>query len=137
MKLISNPINGWCNFDIVNFHGTPSYLTDVPVDILNAFIQYHKTGMGMAWFNEEGTEFTLVLTPYSFFVIEERDEPKLYDFSFKVDIKNLEKDLLHELKNNIDEWAKFFSYVDDSAVKKHKNEINKKILELEEILSTS
>lgn len=38
--MISNPKHGWSNFDLRVFHGTPSYLTDVPVDLLNAFIQY-------------------------------------------------------------------------------------------------
>ena len=79
--MISNPKYGWCNFDLKVFHGTPSYLTDVPVDLLNAFIQYHTTGTGIAWFDEEGTEFTLVITPYSLFIIEEKNEPVLYDFS--------------------------------------------------------
>ena len=134
MKLISNPSNGWCNFDVVNFHGTPSYLTDAPIDTLNAFIEYHKTGMGMAWYDEEGTEFTLVLTPYSFFIIEEKDEAKLYDFTFKIDIETLEKDLIKELKEYIDEWSKFIPCPSKSEVEEHKNEINKKISELEEVM---
>lgn len=29
-------------------------------------------GQGMAWFNEEGAEFTLVINPYSLFIIEEK-----------------------------------------------------------------
>lgn len=65
--MISNPKHGWSNFDLKAFHGTPSYLTDVPVDLLNAFIQYHTTGTGIAWFDEEGTEFTLVITPYAIY----------------------------------------------------------------------
>ena len=51
--MISNPKHGWSNFDLKVFHGTSSYLTDVPVDLLNAFIQYHTTGTGIAWFDEE------------------------------------------------------------------------------------
>ena len=70
--MISNPKHGWSNFDLKTFHGTPSYLTDVPVDLLNAFIQYHLTGTGVAWFDEEGAEFTLVITPHSLFIIEEK-----------------------------------------------------------------
>ena len=49
--------------------GIQLYLTDVPVDLLNAFIQYHETGAGAVWFDEEGTEFTLVITPYALFII--------------------------------------------------------------------
>ena len=63
--MISNPKHGWCNFKLGTFEGTPSYLTDVPIDILTAFIDYHNKGCGVIWFDEEGTEFTLVITPYS------------------------------------------------------------------------
>ena len=67
--MITNPEYGWCNFELGNFKGTPSYLTDVPVDLLEAFIEYHTKGMGAAWFDDEGAEFTLVITPYSLFII--------------------------------------------------------------------
>lgn len=89
--MISNPKHGWCNFELRTFEGIPSYLTDVPVDLLEAFIDLHTKGTGIAWFDEEGTEFTLVLTPYSLFIIEEKDRPVLHDFS-EMKIENLEKE---------------------------------------------
>ena len=36
--MLSNPKAGWCELKIGNFKGTPSYLTDVPIDMLTAFI---------------------------------------------------------------------------------------------------
>ena len=30
--MITNPKYGWCNFELGNFKGTPSCLTDVPVE---------------------------------------------------------------------------------------------------------
>lgn len=53
--MISNPKHGWCNFDLGTFHGTPSYTANVPMNLLDAFIQYHTTGTGIAWLDEEGT----------------------------------------------------------------------------------
>ena len=35
--MISDPKYGWCNFKLGDFKGTPSYLTDVPIDVLDAF----------------------------------------------------------------------------------------------------
>jgi len=32
--VISNPKSGWCDFYLGDFEGHPSYLTDVPVDLL-------------------------------------------------------------------------------------------------------
>ena len=105
--MISNPKNGWCNFDLKSFHGTPSYLTNVPIDLLDAFIQYHSTGTGIAWFDEEGTMFTLVITPYSLFIIEEKDKPILHDFSNMIEIENLEKELISDIEKNLTEWSNF------------------------------
>ena len=124
--MISNPKHGWSNFDLKTFHGTPSYLTDVPVDLLNAFIQYHTTGTGIAWFDEEGTEFTLVITPYSLFVIEEKEEPVLHDFS-EINIDNLEKELIEDIEKDLIGWSEFITSDDREEVIMHRDEIRNKI----------
>ena len=130
--MISNPKHGWSNFDLRVFHGTPSYLTDVPVDLLNAFIQYHTTGTGIAWFDEEGTEFTLVITPYSLFVIEEKDKPILHDFS-EIKINNLEKELIEDIEKDLIGWSEFITRDDREEVIMHRDEIRNKIAILKEL----
>lgn len=130
--MISNPKYGWCDFDLKSFHGSPSYLTDIPVDLLNAFIQYHTTGTGMAWFDEEGTEFTLVITPYSLFVIEEKDEPVLHDFS-EINIGNLEKELIEDIEKDLTGWSEFITDDDREEVITHRDEIRNKIAMLKEL----
>lgn len=130
--MISNPDCGWCDFDLKTFHGTPSYLTDVPVDLLNAFIQYHTTGTGAAWFDEEGTEFTLVITPYSLFIIEEKDEPILHDFS-EMNIDNLEKELIEDIEKDLISWSEFITGDDREEVIVYRDEIRKKIVMLKEL----
>ena len=132
--MISNPKHGWSNFDLKTFHGTPSYLTDVPVDLLNAFIQYHTTGTGIAWFDEEGTEFTLVITPYSLFVIEEKDKPVLHDFS-EINIDNLEKELIEDIEKDLIGWSEFITSDDREEVIMHRDEIRNKIAMLKKIIS--
>ena len=132
--MISNPKHGWSNFDLKVFHGTPSYLTDVPVDLLNAFIQYHTTGTGIAWFDEEGTEFTLVITPYSLFVIEEKDEPVLHNFS-EINIDNLEKELIEDIEKDLIGWSEFITSDDREEVIMHRDEIRNKITMLKELTS--
>lgn len=132
--MISNPKHGWSNFDLKAFHGTPSYLTDVPVDLLNAFIQYHTTGTGMAWFDEEGTEFTFVITPYSLFVIEEKDKPVLHDFS-EMKINNLEKELIEDIEKDLIGWSEFITSDDREEVIMHRDEIRNKIAMLKELTS--
>lgn len=130
--MISNPKHGWSNFDLKAFHGTPSYLTDVPVDLLNAFIQYHTTGIGIAWFDEEGTEFTLVITPYSLFVIEEKDKPVLHDFS-EINIDNLEKEFIEDIEKDLIGWSEFITSDDKEEVIIHGDEIRNKIAMLKKL----
>lgn len=130
--MISNPKHGWSNFDLKVFHGTPSYLTDVPVDLLNAFIQYHTTGTGVAWFDEEGTWFTLVISPYSLFVIEEKDEPVLHNFS-EINIDNLEKEVIEDIEKDLIGWSEFITSDDREEVIMHRDEIRNKIAMLKEL----
>lgn len=132
--MISNPKYGWCDFDLKSFHGSPSYLTDVPVDLLNVFIQYRSTGTGIAWFDEEGTEFTLVITPYSLFIIEEKDEPVLHDFS-EMNIDNLEKELIEDIEKDLTGWSEFITTGDIDEVIMHRDETRNKITMLKELTS--
>lgn len=124
--MISNPKHGWCNFKIETFEGTPSYLTDVPIDLLTAFIDYHTKGCGAAWFDEEGTEFSLVITPYSLFIIEEKDKPILYDFS-EMRIEDIEKELIEDIENDMYGWINFTTDNDLEEVKEHETEIRQKL----------
>ena len=125
--MIGNPKHGWCDFDLGDFHGCPSYLTDVPVDLLQAFIDLHTRGSGIAWFDEEGTEFSLVLTPYSLFIVEEKVEPVLHDYS-EIIISNLEKELIDDIKHNLGAWASFYCSLDNDE------EFQQKTLEIQRLI---
>lgn len=128
-NMISNPKHGWCDFILGDFYGSPSYLTDVPNDLLDAFISYHANGYGIAWFDEEGTEFTLVITPYSIFIIEEKDKPILYDFS-EVNVEDLEKELIEDIEKNLEGWSEFSTDDDEEEITEHLSEIERKIMML-------
>ena len=131
--MITNPKYGCCNFELGNFKGTPSCLTDVPVDLLEAFIEYHTKGMGAAWFDEEGAEFTLVITPYSLFIIEEKDKPVLHDFS-EMQIDKLEKELIDDIEKDLDGWSEFIISEDREEILAHRDEIIRKIDVLKEMI---
>ena len=133
--MIAYPKHGWCNFTLGTFEGVPSYLTDVPVDLLSAFIDYHTQGYGMAWFDEEGTEFTLVINPYSLFIIEEReDKAVLYDFS-DMKVEDIEKELIADLEKDLDGWSREFVINDDEEeIEIHRDEIRQKIAILKKFI---
>ena len=137
--MISNPKHGWCDFILSNekdnlFVGTPSYVTNVPVDLLQAFLDYKIKGKGIAWFNEEGTEFTLVLNPYSMFIITENEHTELIDFS-EVNIDNLVKELIQDIESDLIEWSMFYcSCYDEEEIKANREHIRNLICQLKEYL---
>lgn len=137
--MISNPKHGWCNFKIEDdnnnvFFGAPSYITNVPVDLLQAFLDYKIKGQGMAWFDEEGTWFTLVLNPYSIFIIAENEYCKssLYDFS-ELNIDNLIKELIQDIESDLVEWSMFYCDCDkEEEIKANREYIRNLICQLKE-----
>lgn len=126
--MLINPKYGWCEFNIEDFTGTPSYLTDVPIDTLQAFIDLFKKGSGCVYFDEEGTSFTLVLTPYSVFIIsEQEEEPKI--IVVDKNVFELAEELVHDIEQNIQGWT-YFITIDENDDANHKEEILQLISEL-------
>ena len=134
--MISNPKHGWCNFKLGNFQGSPSYLTDVPVDLLDAFIDYYTKGYGVAVFDEEGSYFTLLLTRYNWgiFIIEETNDSILYDFS-DMNSDNLAKELISDIENDLTGWVvEFVVDYDQEEITQHRNEIRQRIAKLKTLI---
>ena len=127
--MISDPKHGWCIFDLMDFRGIPSYLTDVPVVLLEAFIDLFTKGQGMACFDEEETKFTLVLTPYSMFIIEEKDKPGLHDCS-EINPRELAKELIEDIKKDMYGWSWFIPSNDSEEIQIHRDNIRRLIIEL-------
>lgn len=84
----------------------------------------------MAFFDEEGTEFTLILNPSGMFIIEEKEIPVLHDY-YAVDIDPLIEELISDLRTDLDGWAEFIPADSPEEIKVHKDEIMRKINILE------
>ena len=126
--MISNPKNGWCNFKLCDFEGTPSYITDVPIDLLDAFIDYYTRGYGLAYFDEEGSEFTLLLTWYGVYIIEEKDNVKSHVF-YDLNISDLAKEVIADIETNLDGWCNDFMYYSFS-----KEDLNERLEKLKNMI---
>ena len=135
--MLSNPKAGWCELEIGDFKGTPSYLTDVPVDLLTAFINYYKNGIGAVFFDEEGSEFNLLLSNYSAYIIYVDFENKstLYEFP-DIDIDNLAKELITDIKSNIDYWANFYASSSSCMFWSNKLTLVSLVSDLEELVNS-
>lgn len=130
--MISEPKYGWCNFKLGDFFGHPSgYMTDVVQDLLNAFINFYKNRASVVVFDEEGSYFTLLLTYNGIYIIEEKEEAKLFNFS-EFDIYELANELINDIENDFDNWVDFTEEEGgDQFASVH---IYNKICELKEII---
>ena len=126
--MISDPKNGWCNFKLGDFEGTPSYITNVPIDLLDAFIDYYTRGYGLAYFDEEGSEFTLLLTWYGVYIIEEKDNVKSHVF-YDLNISDLAKEVIADIETNLDGWCNDFMYYSFS-----KEDLNERLEKLKNMI---
>lgn len=128
--MISKPWAGWCNFDLDNFHGRPSYLTNVPIDILESFINYWENGTGISiYFDEEGSSFNLVVDPYNVYIIECKDEPKLI-ISNK-SIEELTAEVITDIENDFQGWCNFDT--DEEAVEEQTQQLEMLLNKLKQI----
>lgn len=131
--MISNPECGWCDFKLDNFIGHPSgYMTDVVQDLLDAFINFYKKGASVAVFDEEGSYFTLLLTTYNgIYIIEEKEEAKLFDFS-ELDIDKLAGELINDIMSDFDSWVDFTK--EEGGDQFSRVHIYNKVCELKELI---
>lgn len=135
--MIKNPEHGWCSFKLGDFQGSPSYLTDVAADLLDAFIEYYTKGYGVVVFDEEGSFFTLVLSRYNWgiFLIEEKDCATLHDFSY-MNVDDLAKELVNNIECDLNSWYDFLLFSDENEIEQYKSELDNKLTELKNHLKT-
>lgn len=125
--MISNPKNGWCDFDLGDFHGHPSYLTDVAMDLVTACYKFiagdnHYITVG---FDEEGSEFILIADYYDCYIIEQKENDKDNSILHRIDIniKDLIKEIVNDIESDVDEWAAFAVFNNDPEEIKYNKEI--------------
>ena len=127
---------GWCKLRIGDFVGIPSYITDVPVDLLTAFIDYYKKGIGAAYFDEEGTEFNLLLSDYSIYIIQVNFEGKpILRYFPDVNVDDLAKELFIDINSNIDSWACFSASCDQRTKRESKDKLLTLTKKLQELIN--
>lgn len=124
--MISDPNEGWCDFKVGDFVGHPSYLTGVPIDLLDCFFEYFWRGSSSAYFDEEGIEFTFVLSNYDVYIIKSGEQPTLYQIDAIPE--ELALDLLGDLEGNEQKWMDdFFMEPDASERSRLYNELINKV----------
>lgn len=133
VQILSVPSNGWSSFELEGFHAPLSYIDDVPVLILEFIRNFKLNGQAIMTFDCEGYDFTLVFTcNYDTYAITDEDKPKVYRFDTTQPI--IMDNLIHDIKDNIDLWAKFPAHVNsETEIRAEKRKILELIQEIEKI----
>lgn len=108
--MIKNKGYGWCNLQIGDFAGETVCPSNAAKALLELFSDYHRKGHGMAWLDGGGVEYSVILTPYSMYVMEEKENTVLHDCS-RLPVEKLEKELINDIEAEMDAWAEFPYYM--------------------------
>ena len=136
--MLSKPCAGWIKVTIGDFEGRASYMTDVPMDCLIAFINALEYNIpASVLFDEEGSEFTLVTSVDGTYIISEREEPKL--FVINKGFLKLVRELINDIEDNLEDWVLWdydYEFHNDSEgiLNERRNIIKKRVKRLKELL---
>ena len=115
---IDQPKYGWSSIRIqdstdgTSFTGSLSYIENILTMFLDAFITYLTTKTPVAIeFDEEGTNFTIIILPDSIRVISDREITKVD--TFYICPTRFIEDVCEAFKQNLDDWIRF-PYLDET-----------------------
>lgn len=111
--MFTEPKHGWVILKLGDFEGSVSYLTDVPIDCLDAFIYALRTNNpATIFFDAEGWDFHLVSSYYDGYIISDKNEPPELYLINNGTFRTLAKELISDIEKYFDEWVNWLSYED-------------------------
>lgn len=133
--MLSKPKDGWTDVTVGDFKGVGSYTTDVPIDVLNAFINALKYSIpASVYFDEEGSEFTLVSYYEDTYIIIERKDRELVHLN--IDFFDLAKEVVKDIEDYLDDWVNWMCFYDmsETEIAKRRESILTKINKLKKLI---
>ena len=130
--MLGFPKYGWTDVHLqddtgLTFDAPASYLTSVHLDTLNAFTNFYKTHNPQSiYYDAEGWDYIVVLDWCNVYVIENKDESKLYNFC--LDIDELGNQVISDIENAFEDWADFCFYGYREDLEKHRNENQEELI---------
>lgn len=133
--MFTEPKHGWTNLKIGDICYRASYLTDIPIDCLDAFIYALKNhSPATVYFDAEGWEHYLVSYRYDSYVIVNKNTTTVE--VIEKDYVQLAKELIKDIKNYFDGWVNWECYhnMNEEETKERENMINDRVFKLEELI---
>lgn len=121
--MFSKPKYGWTHVSIGDFDGAASYITDVPIDVLDAFIDFYKLHKNICVdFDEEGSTFVLVVvSDIDIYVISEREQ--IVTYKIDTNINELTSEIISDFEKYIKDWENFTYGFEKLEVERKVNEL--------------
>ncbi len=107
-KILTNIEHGWCDFNLGDFEGHPSYIRFLPLDIINAWKEYQDTRHCIIEFDCETWQFCLVIWEHIVVILSNK-WGKYNSMFLMINAEDLLNELVNEIVDNLDLWAKWLS----------------------------
>jgi len=133
--MFTKPESGWTFLEIGDFSERASYLTDIPNDCLDAFIYALQNNTPIViYFDAEGWEYYLVCSWCQAYIILNKEKHEI--ITIDKNIREIAKEFIKDIEENIDEWANWECYddKDDNQIEEIKSELKEKLLKLKTLI---
>ena len=108
--MLKTPWCGWSEITIGYWHDRCSYLDDVPYRLLEAVDYTNRTGMpSSVKFDAEGYKYVIVFDMYYTHIICDSFYVGYNLHTIDINIKDLIRELLADIRRDIDAWSKWCS----------------------------
>lgn len=136
--MLGKPHGGWTEIKIGDFIGYESYLTDIPVDCLNACIYALSNNSPLSFFvDEEGSEFIVTSYYNGTYIIkryEDSDEGEEF-LSSSFNFRDLAIEILYDIEKYYDDWVKWLHYDEECGDLSREEVILSKVKQLKDLLN--
>lgn len=106
--MIKNDGYGWATVSIGGFQDTASYITDVPIDCLNAFINAFRYQLpACVQFDAEGYTYILIATWDEALVCMQKESACDYTVRCSTNLYLLANELIRDIEDNEYSWSMF------------------------------
>jgi hypothetical protein len=108
--MLKTPWCGWSEITIGNWHDRCSYLDDVPYMLLETVDDVNRTGRpSSVKFDAEGYHYIIVFDMYETHIICDSFDIGYDLHTIEINIKDLIRDLLADIRRDLDAWGKWCS----------------------------
>ena len=94
--ILTNIKYGWCDFRLDGYEARPSYVRFLPLDILDAYKEYCKSQHCIIEFDEELTQFCLIIWENNLLILDNRNN-KFNITPVKLNAKEVLNKLINEI----------------------------------------